>query len=203
MASEVIKTIKIDWGSGWISVCWIGLCREQGAVRKFNSRRDVCEHEASSVFRYGCIYWLPDNATSSWTTVKSPQVTTKSLAPGGRVCGGGGGLSRDIISTFHGDPPDDTLHPWSNFCWTVHSFHFHPYLYFWYPTRLYLLSGVFFLTTQQLGFEGWASKFCFGSYIKISFRQELLKSLVVLRSECVFVSTQHYQVSVELCGAPL
>jgi hypothetical protein len=78
-----------------------------------------------------------------------------------------------------------------------------PTFHFWDPTRVYLISGVFFLSTEQPGFEGWASKFCFGSYIQISFRQELLQSLLVLRSECVFVSTQHYQVFVELCGAAL
>ena len=33
-------------------------------------------------------------------------------------------LCRDKVSTFHGDPPDYTLHPWSTSCWTVPSFHF-------------------------------------------------------------------------------
>jgi hypothetical protein len=37
-------------------------------------------------------------------------------------------LCRDIVSTFHGDPPDDTLHPWSTSSWTVPFFPFLPYL---------------------------------------------------------------------------
>jgi hypothetical protein len=38
------------------------------------------------------------------------------------------------------------------------------------------------LDTQQLGFEGLASKFCFGSYIKISFRQDIYRVVEVLGS---------------------
>jgi hypothetical protein len=132
------------------------------------------------------IYWPPDNATSSWTTVKSLQVTMKSLAPSGRVCVGRLCCdSLDIPRRSTGLYPTPLIYLFLD----VPSFYFIPYLSLLGGNQSLHDKWCIFLEHSTTWLQGWASKFCFGSYIQISFRQELLKSLVVLRSECVFVST--------------
>jgi hypothetical protein len=92
-------------------------------------------------------------------------------------------------------PQDDTCYPSPTFCGPFFSFSLCTVLV---RSGVYLFSGVVFVRTQQLGFEGKASKFCFGLLIKISFRQDIDRVVEVLGSAkvclCVFVSTEHYQV---------
>jgi hypothetical protein len=80
-------------------------------------------------------------------------------------------LCRAIVSTFQGDPPDDTLHPWSPLVGLFLPFISSPTLTFGMQPEFTWIAVYIFLTAQQPGFEGWASEFCFGLYIKISFRQ--------------------------------